>query len=62
MSGITRGAFWLFQNNTSVVMTLALTNATIDYGGEVIATDVTLFPTTGFTMAYSGNETSYIIL
>jgi len=62
MSGITSGAFWSFQNTTGVQLTLTLSNADAVYKGDPLATSVVVPASSGFTMAYSGSNTSYIVL
>jgi hypothetical protein len=61
MSGITAGAFWVFQNNSSAGLTITLTNGTATYNGSASATSITLPVGNGFTLAYSGSGTGYIV-
>ena len=61
MPGITAGAFWMFQNNSSAGLTIALTNGTSTYNGSTSATSITLPVGNGFTLVYSGSGTGYIV-
>uniref|UniRef100_A0A6C0JI99 Uncharacterized protein n=1 Tax=viral metagenome TaxID=1070528 RepID=A0A6C0JI99_9ZZZZ len=61
MSGITAGAFWMFQNNSGAGLTIALTNGTATYNGSASAASITLPVGNGFTLAYTGSTTAYIV-
>jgi hypothetical protein len=61
MSGITEGAFWLFQNTTASAVTVTLTNGTASYAGNASAGSLTLPAGSGFTLAYTGTSTTYIV-
>jgi hypothetical protein len=61
MSGITAGAFWMFQNNSGGALTITLTNGTATYNGNASATSITLPIGSGFTLAYTGSTTTYIV-
>jgi hypothetical protein len=61
MSGITAGAFWLFQNTTASGILITLTNGTATYNGQSNSGPITMPAGSGFTLAYSGNATSYIV-
>ena len=61
MSGITAGAFWMFQNSSGAALTIALTNGTATYNGNASATSITVTAGSGFTLAYTGTSTTYIV-
>ena len=61
MTGITAGAFWMFHNNSGAALTIALTNGTATYNGNASATSITLTAGSGFTLAYTGSTTTYIV-
>jgi len=61
MSGITAGAFWVFQNNSGAGLTIALTNGTATYNGNASAASITLPAGSGVTLAYTGSTTTYIV-
>ena len=61
MSGITAGAFWLFQNSSGAALTIALTNGTATSAGSSGLSSLTIPGGTGITLAYSGTGTAYIV-
>ena len=61
MSGITVGAFWVFQNDSSAVLTVTLTNGTASSAGSTGLTSLTIVGGTGITLVYSGTGTAYIV-
>jgi hypothetical protein len=62
MSGITAGAFWLFQNDSGAGLTITLTNGTATYNGDTAATSITMPIGSGFTLAYfSASSPNYIV-
>lgn len=63
---ITSGAFWMFQNNSTTALTIALNltaggSATATYNGNASATSVSIPVGGGFTLAYTGSSTAYIV-
>lgn len=61
MTGITEGAFWMFQNTTGSGILITLTNGTATYNGLSNSGPITMPAGSGFTLVYSGNATSYIV-
>lgn len=61
MSGITAGAFWMFHNTSGFVAVVTLTNGTAVSKGASAATSLNVPNGTGFTLAYSGTGSSYIV-
>lgn len=61
MSGITEGAFWLFQNNTAAGLNITLSNGTAVYNGNASASLIILPSGSAITLVYSGTGTSYIV-
>lgn len=61
MTGITAGAFWLFQNNSSTALTIALTNGTVTNAGSSGVSSLTITRGGGITLVYSGTTTTYIV-
>jgi hypothetical protein len=62
MSGITAGAFWVFQNNSGAGLTIALTNGTASYNGNGAATSIGMPIGSGFTLVYfSASSPNYIV-
>ena len=60
MTGITSGAFWVFQNNSDYALSITLTNGTVVHNGSTSATTITIPVGSGLTLVYSGAGTSYI--
>ena len=56
------GAFWSFQNNSSGILTITLTNGTASYRGNPSATTIYMGVKNGLALVYSGSGTSYIVL
>lgn len=61
MTGITAGAFWVFQNNSGVAVNITLTNGTATYSGNSNSGPINVTVGGGLTLAYSGTGTSYIV-
>ena len=61
MTGITEGAFWMFQNNSSTALTIALTNGTVTNAGSSGVSSLTITRGGGITLVYSGTTTTYIV-
>lgn len=61
MTGITAGAFWVFQNDTGLAVYLSLTNGTAVYAGAAAASTLTVPSNSGFTLVYSGTGQGYIV-
>ena len=61
MSGITSGAFWVFQNDSSAGLNVLLTNGDATYKGSGTATTVNIPIGAGLTLVYSGSGTAYIV-
>jgi hypothetical protein len=61
MTGITAGAFWLFQNNSGNGISITLTNGTATYNGTSNSGPIPMMTSAGITLVYSGSSTSYIV-
>jgi hypothetical protein len=61
MSGITEGAFWVFQNNSGNGISITLTNGTATYNGTSNSGPIPMMTSAGITLVYSGSSTSYIV-
>ena len=61
MSGITSGAFWVFQNNSGVGLNVTLSNGTAVYNGNSSAASVNIPIGAGLTLVYTGAGTAYIV-
>ena len=61
MSGITAGAFWLFQNNSSSILNITLTYGTATYNGNTGTGNISILVGAGITLVYSGVGTAYIV-
>jgi len=61
MTGISAGAFWLFQNSSGAALTITLTNGTATSAGSSGLSSLTIPGGTGITLAYSGTGTAYIV-
>lgn len=59
-AGLFAGSFWVFRNNTSSSLTVALTNGTAVCAGLSAATSITVGAGNSLTLVYSGAGTSYI--
>ena len=60
MTGITSGAFWVFQNNTDTTLSIALTNATVIHDGDPVAAAISLDSGDKIMFVYTGTTTTYI--
>jgi hypothetical protein len=54
------GMFWVFRNNTSSIITLNFSNATVDCSGNPTASTLDIPKGNGVTIAYASNITRYI--
>jgi hypothetical protein len=61
MSGITAGAFWIFENNSGGGIFVTLTNGSATYSGNVNSGPIVLPTGSGLTLVYSGSGTDYIV-
>jgi hypothetical protein len=61
MSGITAGAFWMFQNNSGAGLNITLSNGTAVYNGNAAASLIVLPSGSAITLVYSGTGTGYIV-
>ena len=61
MSGITAGAFWLFQNTSGNGISITLTNGTARYNGTSNSGPIPMMTSAGISLVYSGSNTSYIV-
>ena len=61
MSGITAGAFWLFQNNSAAGLNITLSNGTAVYNGNASTSLIILPSSSAITLVYSGTGTGYIV-
>jgi len=61
MAGITAGAFWVFQNDTSLALYISLTNGTALYMGAPAASLLTVPSNSGLTLVYTGTAQGYIV-
>jgi len=59
-SGAPAGAFWVFRNNTSNMITAVLSNCTTLYNGNAAASTVYIGSGNSLTLVYSGSLTSFI--
>jgi hypothetical protein len=60
-SGVSAGAFWVFRNNTSNMITATLSNCSASYNGNSIAGTVYIGSGNSLTLVYSGFSTSFIV-
>jgi hypothetical protein len=58
-SGVSAGAFWVFRNNTSSLITATLSNCTATYNGSASAGTVSIGSGNSLTLVYSSG-TSFI--
>jgi len=61
MSGITAGAFWLFQNNSTTWLNITLTNGTATYSGNSNSGPIPISSGAAITLVYSGSSSNYIV-
>ena len=61
MSGITGGAFWLFQNNSTTWLNITLTNGTATYSGNSNSGPIPISSGAAITLVYSGSSSNYIV-
>ena len=61
MSGITEGAFWVFNNNSAAGLNITLSNGTAVYNGNGSASLIILPSGSAITLVYSGTGTGYIV-
>lgn len=54
------GAFWVFRNNTSNMITATLSNCTTLYNGNATASTVYIGSGNSLTLVYSGSGVSFI--
>jgi hypothetical protein len=61
MSGITAGAFWMFQNNSGFLAAITLTNGTAVFKGASATASLNIPNGSGITLVYSGTGSGYIV-
>jgi hypothetical protein len=61
MSGITAGAFWMFQNSTASALNVTLTSGTATYSGNSNSGPISIPSGSAITLVYSGTGTGYIV-
>jgi hypothetical protein len=61
MTGITEGAFWVFQNSTASALNVTLTSGTATYSGNSNSGPISIPSGSAITLVYSGTGTGYIV-
>ena len=61
MTGITEGAFWVFNNRCASALYIRLTNGTSTYNVPTVTTDIIIPANSSVTLVYDGSTTNYIV-
>jgi hypothetical protein len=61
MTGITAGAFWVFNNRCASALYIRLTNGTSTYNVPTVTSDIIIPANSSVTLVYDGSTANYIV-
>jgi hypothetical protein len=61
MTGITAGAFWVFNNRCASALYIRLTNGTSTYNVPTVTSDIIIPANSSVTLVYDGSTVNYIV-